>query len=612
MKIKGSDTEMAGKNPRKEPAVIKQPEDQPREIIDSVIDTVHESLIALDQDLRVIKVSRSFYETFKVKPEESLGQHIYDLGNKQLDIPKLRELLEAILPERSTFDDYEIEYDFPTIGRRTLLLNARQIQGALGKDRVILLAIEDITERRQAEKVSAGKAESLLSASEEKYRYLVENSGEGICVVHGGLLVFVNSTLAAIAGSSVSEMMNKPFLDYVHPEDRETVNERESRRIGGEKYETSYTFRGLDKAGRTKWLSLNVVTITWEGKPATLNFLEDITQRKQSEEALYKSNQLYRSLFENMINGFCYCRMLYDQGQPRDFIYLNVNAAFEKQTGLKNVNGKRVSNVIPGIYETDRELMETYGRVASTGIAETLEIYVSALGMWFSISIYSPQKEYFVAVFDGITERKLSEEKLLKSYESVKKTLNDAIITMVKMVEMRDPYTAGHQQKVADLSTAIAGEMKLEDARIDQIRTAALIHDIGKLYIPSDILSKPGKLLDIEFSLIKTHAQSGYDIVIGMNFPGVIAQSVLQHHERLDGSGYPNALKGEDTLLEAKILAVADVIEAMASHRPYRPALGIDKALEEISKNRDKLYDPDVVDICLGLFESGRYEFKTV
>ena len=183
---------------------------------------------------------------------------------------------------------------------------------------------------------------------------------------------------------------------------------------------------------------------------------------------------------------------------------------------------------------------------------------------------------------------------------------------MVKIVEMRDPYTAGHQQKVADLATAIAREMKLEDTRIDQLRMAAVIHDIGKMYVPSDILSKPGKLSDIEFSLIKTHSQGGYDIVKGMDFPCNVAKTVLQHHERLDGSGYPNQLKGEDTLLEAKILAVADVIEAMASHRPYRPALGIDKALEEISKNKGKLYDPDVVDACLELFNSGKFEFKSV
>jgi putative nucleotidyltransferase with HDIG domain len=208
-----------------------------------------------------------------------------------------------------------------------------------------------------------------------------------------------------------------------------------------------------------------------------------------------------------------------------------------------------------------------------------------------------------------ITERKLSEEKLAKSYEALQKTLNDAINTMVKIVEMRDPYTAGHQQRVADLATAIAGEMKLEDSRIDQLRMAAVIHDIGKMYVPSDILSRPGKLSNMEFSLIKSHSQSGYDIVKSMDFPCAVAEAVMQHHERLDGSGYPNQLKGDATLLEAKILAVADVIEAMSSHRPYRPALGIDAALHEIEQNRGKLYDADVVDICLRLFREKTFSF---
>ena len=209
-----------------------------------------------------------------------------------------------------------------------------------------------------------------------------------------------------------------------------------------------------------------------------------------------------------------------------------------------------------------------------------------------------------------ITDRRLSEDKLVKSYESVKKTLDDAINTMVKIVELRDPYTAGHQQKVADLATAIAREMKLDDTRIERLRTAAIIHDIGKIYVPSEILSKPGKLADIELSLIKTHSQSGYDIVKSMDFHCNIANTILQHHERLDGSGYPNGLKGEDTLLEAKILTVADVVEAMASNRPYRPALGIDKALEEISNNRGRLYEADVVDTCVKLFKENGYKFE--
>jgi HD-GYP domain-containing protein (c-di-GMP phosphodiesterase class II) len=209
-----------------------------------------------------------------------------------------------------------------------------------------------------------------------------------------------------------------------------------------------------------------------------------------------------------------------------------------------------------------------------------------------------------------ITERRLSAEKLEQSYASLRKTLNDAISTMVKIVETRDPYTAGHQQRVAGLATAIAIEMKLGDDRIDQIRMAATIPDIGKMYVPADILSRPGKLSAIEFGLIKTHSLRGFDIVKDMDFPCSVAKAVLQHHERLDGSGYPNQLQGEHILLEAKILAVADVVEAMASHRPYRQALGVAKALEEISTNRGKLYDPAVVDACLELFKVQGYTFE--
>ena len=140
------------------------------------------------------------------------------------------------------------------------------------------------------------------------------------------------------------------------------------------------------------------------------------------------------------------------------------------------------------------------------------------------------------------------------------------------------------------------------DNQIEQLGMAAVIHDIGKIYIPADILSKPGKITDIEYGLLKIHAQGGYDVVKGIDFPFTVAQSILQHHERLDGSWYPNGLKGEEICLEAKILSVSDVVEATSSNRPYRPALGIDKALEEISKNKGKLYDPDIVDACVQLF----------
>jgi response regulator RpfG family c-di-GMP phosphodiesterase len=208
-----------------------------------------------------------------------------------------------------------------------------------------------------------------------------------------------------------------------------------------------------------------------------------------------------------------------------------------------------------------------------------------------------------------IIERKQGEVELQQSYQKLQKTMEDTIYTIGKIAETRDPYTSGHQKNVSQIATFIAQEMKLPKDRIEGIRIASLVHDIGKISIPAEILNKPTKLSEIEYNLIKDHSQTGHDVLKSIEFPWPIAQIVLQHHERLDGSGYPNKLKGEDILLEARIIGIVDVVEAMSSHRPYRPALGIDKALEEISKNKGILYDFEVVSVCLKLFKKKEFKF---
>jgi len=208
--------------------------------------------------------------------------------------------------------------------------------------------------------------------------------------------------------------------------------------------------------------------------------------------------------------------------------------------------------------------------------------------------------------------RKNSTSQLEQSYLKAKKAMNATIETMSKIVEAKDPYTSGHQQRVSQLATTIAKakELCLSQDRIEGIRIASLIHDIGKIGIPTEILSKPTTLTDLEFSLIKEHSQIGYDILQSIDFSYPVANIVLQHHERLNGSGYPKKIKGGDILLEAKIICVADVVEAMSSHRPYRAALGVDKALEEISQNRGILYEPKVVDVCLKLFKEKGFKLE--
>ena len=187
--------------------------------------------------------------------------------------------------------------------------------------------------------------------------------------------------------------------------------------------------------------------------------------------------------------------------------------------------------------------------------------------------------------------------------------LEDSIEMLAYTLEIRDPYTAGHEKRVADLSVAIAMEMGLDKNRIQGLRLAAMVHDIGKIQVPAEILVKPGKLDEYEYKLIQKHPTTGHDILSQVNYPWPVAQAVWQHHERLDGSGYPRGLKQEEILLEAKIIAVADIIEAMASHRPYRPALGIDAALEEIKRLSPNQLDPDIVRVCTALFRSNHFRF---
>ena len=207
-----------------------------------------------------------------------------------------------------------------------------------------------------------------------------------------------------------------------------------------------------------------------------------------------------------------------------------------------------------------------------------------------------------VKVYKDITERKLAEVELRQSMKQMRKNLACTIKAIARTVETKDAYTAGHQRRSTEIARAVAYEMGLDKQMIDGIRMAGVIHDLGKISVPAGILNKPGQINDSEMALIKLHPQAGYEILKGIDFNLPVADIVLQHHERINGSGYPHGLQDEEILLEAKIIGVADVIEAMASHRPYRPALGLDDAFEEITMYRGILYDPDVVDASIDLF----------
>ena len=220
-----------------------------------------------------------------------------------------------------------------------------------------------------------------------------------------------------------------------------------------------------------------------------------------------------------------------------------------------------------------------------------------------------PPETLSLAIDAGLEQYKLV---ILKQENHALRRLRSAMDGIIKgfstIVETRDPYTAGHQERVKNLSVAIAGEMGLEKDRITSLRLAAMVHDIGKIYVPADFLNKPGKLSDVEYSILRTHPKIGQDILKSVDFVWPISEFVAQHHERMDGSGYPRGLSGDQIHLEARIMAAADVVDAMASHRPYRPSLGIEKALEEIEANKGTHFDPDVAETCLRLFREEDFQ----
>ena len=348
-------------------------------------------------------------------------------------------------------------------------------------------------------------------------------------------------------------------------------------------------------------VEISTYPVKIKGRTFVLGIARDITERKRVEEALKESEAKYRAVLEQSADNIF-------------LVDLETKKILESNISLRNLLGYSADEmkkliIYDFVARPKDEIKKKLGQLQKeekTVIRERK--YLRKDGSLVDVEmvrnlIIFGNKKVLCVVSRDISERKRAEERL-------KKTMDATIETVSKIIEVKDPYTSGHQQRVSQLATAIAKELNLSPDKIEGIRIASLIHDIGKIGVPTEILSKTTTLSDIEFSLIKEHSQIGYDILKPIDFSYPVAQIVLQHHEKIDGSGYPNKLKGDEILLEAKIICVADVVEAMSSHRPYRPALGIDAALEEISQNKGILYDPEVVDTCIRLFKEKDFEFK--
>ncbi|MGA3281533.1 MAG: PAS domain S-box protein [Smithella sp.] len=463
--------------------------------------------------------------------------------------------------------------------------------------------VRDVTERKITE-------EELKKT--QLFNTAILDSIPGILYLYDdtGYLVQWNKQNEEVTGYSSEELKGMYVLDWfgsVEPDTSNIINNVANVMKNGYAMTEAHI---ITKSGQAIPMILTGVKLAIAGKDYLLGIGIDITKRKKAEEALKNSELKYRNIFENAIEG------IYQSTREGKFI--TANAALARMAGYESPEEliESIKDIGTQLYVHPKDRKRFLEIRDAEGFVEGFEVEFykkDRSKFWVVINARAVKDEqgeiiYIEGLIEDITIRKHAEEQLHQTLDRLKKAVRTTIGVLVSAVESRDPYTAGHQVRVAHLARAIATEMGLPQDKIDGIRLAGSIHDIGKLSIPAEILSKPTKLTNIEYSLIKEHSRVGYEMLKDFESPWPLAEIIYQHHECMNGSGYPRNLKRDDILIESQILAVADVVESMASHRPYRSALGIEAALEEIEKNKGILYDGLVADACLKLFREKGYQ----
>ena len=535
--------------------------------------------------------------------------HLDGTPYKEDEVPLTRAVLygetcsEELIIRRDSFED------------RIVLTNAAPIKDSDNKIKAGIVILLDITEKKQNEE-NIKRQNELMSS-------LLKVLPVGIFMVNAidGKPLIANEMAKKLLGrgilpdaklKNISEVYKAHKKGSVGPyptEEMPIVKGME----GKESYINDMVVERPD--GTEVLLEIYGTHITDDnGKTwASLVTFSDITERTREHDDLEEALKFNQDIINSSSNGI----IVYDT----ELRYKIWNPFMEKLSGFsaQEVIGRKAEEVFPWLKESGviNNLKLSLEGQCLDEVDFTFNFSETEKTGWIrdqSGTLYNRSGDIVgvLGVVQDITEHKKSENLLKEMNESLVLRLLQTINAISKIGELRDVYTAGHQRKVAELSCAIAKELGLSDERISNISNGALIHDIGKINIASDILNKPGKISNLEYQIMQTHAEFGYEIVKEIDFPSQIIDMIHQHHERLDGSGYPQKLAGDQIILESRILAVADVVEAMMSHRPYRPALGIDVALEEISTYRGKKYDCDVVDACLKLFREKGFQFMII
>ncbi|MBS3742180.1 MAG: PAS domain S-box protein [Candidatus Cloacimonetes bacterium] len=538
-----------------------------------------------------VKTASSGKEAIKLSKKDKFRIALMDLKLPDYDGQELIKKLEEIIPCM----EYIIITGYASKDTAKKAVSDEKIISYEEKplDFDLLLDIIQQAIKRQ-------KAEEELCKSENRYREIFENVQDVFYeVTYDGVIVDASPSIETLSNGQYKreDVIGKQITElYANPDDRKEFLKALEEKGNLTDYEIM-----LENRDRTLIPCSISAQIRYneKGKPEKIiSTIRDMTERKKAEEKLRKSEARFRSYIENSPEGVF---ITDEKGK-----YVAVNKAATTITGYSKEDLLQMNfiDLIPPEYKGKAK--KAHQSLIKEG-EMTLEIpFIKKDGSrhhWF-VSAVDISENMFLGFVHDITTLKKTEENLKLAFESTIEVIAD-------ILEVRDAYTAGHQRRVSQLAVEIAKEMGIEGSKRKGIEVASNIHDLGKIIVPAQILSKPTQLTDLEFSYIMQHPVVGHQLLKNVNFPWPIADIVHQHHERLDGSGYPQGLKGEDIMLEAQILAVADVVEAMSSQRPYRPALGIKAALEEVEKHKGKKYNPEVVDACVKVINSD-FEFMEV
>lgn len=560
------------------------------QVAGSIVESSRATIVAVDRDRRIVEFNPAAERAFGYRRDEVLGKHVNMLYADPVAGDAVRE---AVLERAGAV--VEVVNRRKTGELFTCLLAAALLRDAEGKVLGVAGASLDVTERKEAEaKIKAALAELEL---------MIENAPAGLAVVRDRVIERVNRRFAEMLGYDRRELVGRS-TELIYPgrtEFEKLGSDAYPELAAGRIYQTTLQFKRKD--GSLFWAHL-AGRAAGEGQERgkSIWVADDITERQTLDEGVRRREAHFRGLVENSGD-----------------VLVTVNAE-----GTVKYESPAILHML-GYRDTERVGRSSFELVHPDDLAKLEGIYRRILqgearqvtvefrvrhrdGSWRIVEatacgvFESEGEKVGIANLRDVTERRLAEQRFQEGME-------DAIAAMAAAVESRDSYTAGHQRDVSGLAMAIARELGLEAERVRGLRLAALVHDIGNLQVPGEILVKPGKLNALEYAFVRSHAQAGHDILKGVDFPWPVAEIVLQHHELLDGSGYPRALKGNEILFEARILAVANVVAAMSAQRSYRPSAGIEAALAEITKGRGAKYDPLAVDACVRLIREHRYTF---